>query len=350
MEEILRAHLIGSIFVLAATCSIASAQPVKITPLGSHAGELCGRDRATIFEDPTGVRILYDAGQSVTGADDPRLGKIDVVILTHAHGDHIGDMKLKALEAGTCDNPQLVSAAPNSTTAEIVAAKNAAVIMVVPLANFIGRKVETIRSKPTTACPQTGTDIVAPLAAPCLATVQTGGGSRTVKASATSKAVEITVVPAMHDSTAPIALISDAMRKNLETDSTSLTLGPPGGYVIRFTNGLTAYLTGDTGDSRRNANGRARFLQGEPDGNQLRGERALAGGSRLRGQHTLVQPASVILSHVNEAATTGGKVRATSRSAAFIALVQGRPVYPALSGKDDGIRRCGKVRCWVLAV
>ena len=37
------------------------AQNVKITPLGSHAGELCDRDRATIFEDPTGVRILYDA-------------------------------------------------------------------------------------------------------------------------------------------------------------------------------------------------------------------------------------------------------------------------------------------------
>jgi glyoxylase-like metal-dependent hydrolase (beta-lactamase superfamily II) len=61
------------------------------------------RDRATIFEDPTGLRILYDAGQSVTGANNPRLGKIDVVLLSHAHGDHIGDLKMKALEAGTCD-------------------------------------------------------------------------------------------------------------------------------------------------------------------------------------------------------------------------------------------------------
>ena len=42
---------------LTGACSIAFAQNVKITPLGSHAGELCGRDRATIFEDPTGVRI-----------------------------------------------------------------------------------------------------------------------------------------------------------------------------------------------------------------------------------------------------------------------------------------------------
>lgn len=104
---------------------MASAQNVKITPLGSHAGELCGRDRATLFEDPTGVRILYDAGASVTGADDLRLGAVHVVLPSHAHGDHIGDQKLEALEAGTCESPELVSAAPHSTIAEIAAGKNA---------------------------------------------------------------------------------------------------------------------------------------------------------------------------------------------------------------------------------
>src|SRR3954463_52239 len=91
----------------------ASAQNVKITPVGSHPGELCANDRATIFEDPTGVRILYDVGQTVTGADDARLGTIHAVLLSHAHGDHIGDQKLKAVGAGECGNSERVSAGPN---------------------------------------------------------------------------------------------------------------------------------------------------------------------------------------------------------------------------------------------
>jgi ribonuclease BN (tRNA processing enzyme) len=212
MEVRLKQVLFAVLLALCVAGPAALAQNVKITPLGSHAGELCARDRATIFEDPTGVRILYDAGQSVTGANDPRLRRIDVVILTHAHGDHIGDMKMKALEAGTCDSPEVVSAAPSSTTAEIVAAKNAAVVMVTPLANFIGRKVETIRGKSTAACPLTVSDVVGALSAPCLAIVQTGG-TRTFKATAAAKAVEITLVPAVHDSTVPIALLGEAERK-----------------------------------------------------------------------------------------------------------------------------------------
>jgi L-ascorbate metabolism protein UlaG (beta-lactamase superfamily) len=338
----MRNHIVRSIFILAAaTCSAALAQPVKITPLGSHAGELCARDRATIFEDPTGVRILYDPGQSVLGADDPRLGRIDVVILSHAHGDHIGDMKLKALESGTCDNVPVVSAAPNSTTAEIAAAKNAALIMVVPLANFIGRKIETIKGKPTAACPLSGADIVAPLAAPCLATVQTGG-TRTVKTSSAAASVEITAVPAAHDSTVPISLLGDAARKDLDPDNVSVSLGPPSGYVIRFTNGLVAYLTGDTGihsemQTLEHDFYRVSLMQINY------GSSALTPEAAAYVANTLVQPASVIVSHVNEGATSGGKVKPTSRTAAFIALIKGRPVYPALSGKTmefDGTGKC----------
>jgi len=336
------AHAYSIIFVaLTTACSVALAQNVKITPLGSHAGELCSRDRATIFEDPTGVRILYDAGQSVLGADDPRLGRIDVVILSHAHGDHLGDMKMKALDAGACDNPQVVSAAPNSTTAEIAAAKNSAIIMVVPLANFVGRKIETIRGKPTAACGSPDAEVAVPSTAPCLATVQTGG-TRVVRASGASKAVEVTTVPAAHDSTVPVALLSEAERKELEPDNVSLTLGPPSGYVIHFTNGLTAYLSGDTGIHADMQTVVHDFYKANLMELNF-GQSALTPEAAAYVANTLVQPASVIINHVNEGATSGGKLRPTSRTAAFIALVKGRPVYPALSGKTmefDGAGKC----------
>ncbi len=67
----------------------ALAQNVKITPIGSHPGELCANDRAIIFEDPTGVRFLYDAAQNVTGGNDPRLGTIHLVLLSHAFDPHL---------------------------------------------------------------------------------------------------------------------------------------------------------------------------------------------------------------------------------------------------------------------
>src|SRR6185369_16455563 len=107
----------GAALALMLAAAPAGAQNVKVIPVGSHPGELCANDRATIFEDPTGVRILYDAGQTVTGGDDARLGAIHVVLLSHAHGDHIGDQKLKALGAGQCANSERVPAGPSSTTA-----------------------------------------------------------------------------------------------------------------------------------------------------------------------------------------------------------------------------------------
>lgn len=326
---------------LAACCATAAAQNVRITPLGSHAGELCSRDRATLFEDPTGVRILYDAGHSVTGGDDPRLGTVHVVLLSHAHGDHIGDQKLKALEAGTCDSPEMVSAAPHSTTAEVAAAKNSAVIMTVPMANFIGRKVENVKGRPTGNCPQTGDDLVAPFAAPCLATAQLGG-TRPVRMANATRAVEITIVTASHDSTVPRSLLTDPERKNLEADNASLVLGPSSGYVIRFTNGLVVYLSGDTGlhaDMKTIVNEyhRANLMV------LNLGPSAVTSYAGAYAANELVRPASVIASHVNEGATTAGKLRPASRTAAFMGLVKGRPVHPALSGRTmefDGEGRC----------
>ena len=120
--------IVTMMFVAILSPALLLAQNVKITPLGSHEGEFCQNDRAMLFEDPTGVRILYDAGQTVAGATDPRLGDVHVILLSHAHNDHIGGTKAAGLNAGTCNKPQTVSATPNSNTAEIAAAKNSVIM------------------------------------------------------------------------------------------------------------------------------------------------------------------------------------------------------------------------------
>src|SRR5689334_23946648 len=91
------------------------AQTVKVTPLGGQDGEFCPQDRALIFEDPNGTRVLYDPGRTVAGANDPRLGKIDVILVSHMHGDHAGNVHNKAPNSGSCEKPDMsVSAMPNS--------------------------------------------------------------------------------------------------------------------------------------------------------------------------------------------------------------------------------------------
>jgi L-ascorbate metabolism protein UlaG (beta-lactamase superfamily) len=318
----------------------AGAQNVKITPIGSHPGELCANDRATIFEDPTGVRILYDAGQTVTGGDDPRLGTIHAVLLSHAHGDHIGDMKLKAVGAGTCANSERVSAAPNSTTAEVAAAKNAAIVMQGDMAPFIGRKVRNITGKAVAPCPQTDGVTTVPVASACRSVTHLGG-TFVAKTAQATKGVEITIVFASHANNVPLALLSEAQRANLGPDDTSIVLGPPTGYVVKFTNGLVAYLSGDTG-----MHSEMRTVVRDYHHANLAvfnlGSSAASVDASAYAMNELVRPASVIISHVNEAATEGGKLRPASRTAAIVKLLK-PATHLALSERTmefDGKGKC----------
>src|SRR5436189_5194834 len=108
--------LVVALSVAALVCAGArieaqNADLVKITPLGSHAGELCRNDRAMLFEDPTGVRILYDPGRTVDETD-PRLGDVHVMLLSHAHTDHLGDTRPNRSAPGTCAAPAAGPANP----------------------------------------------------------------------------------------------------------------------------------------------------------------------------------------------------------------------------------------------
>lgn len=337
LRKITQIGLMSALCALLATPTL--AQNVKITPLGSHAGELCGRDRATIFEDPTGVRILYDAGHTTLGADDPRLGEIHGVLLSHAHGDHFGDQKMKALGEGGCDAPAIEPAGFNGVTAEIAAAKNAAMIAVVDLAVFLGKKIENITGKPTPLCtPATGT--IVPRAAACRSNIHLGG-THVLKAKDAQQGVEITIVFASHANSLPLSVISEAERKILAANGLAYAPGPPVGFVVKFTNGLTVYLSGDTG-----LHSEMKTIVGEYHKANLAlmnlGPNAVTAISGAHAMNELVRPASVIATHVNEIGTIGGKLNPNSRTAAFVKLVK-RPVHLAISGRTmefDGKGGC----------
>jgi L-ascorbate metabolism protein UlaG (beta-lactamase superfamily) len=165
---------------------------------------------------------------------------------------------------------------------------------------------------------------------------------RSVKAAGSARAVEITTVPASHDSTVARELLSEPERSNLAADNTSLYLGPPSGYVVKFTNGLTVYLSGDTGIHAEMKTVVNEFHKANLAMINL-GPNAVTGLSATYAVNDLIKPAAIIATHVNEGATAGGKLKPNSRTAAFTRMVRGRPVYPALSGRTmefDGDARC----------
>ena len=299
----------------------ASAQGlVKVTPLGSHDGELCSDDRAVIFEDPTGIRILYDPGRRVD-ENDPRLGDIHVMLLSHAHVDHIGDRRPGAPGTGSCDAPSFGAANPSSNFASIAAAKKAASIFASSETDtFMARKIQNILGTPTVLCipRDSSDDVIVPRAAPCVTRVHPGG-SIVVRQSGASAGVRIASVQAIHPNGIPAAFI-DA--PGIPPGTTGYG-GIAGGYMLQFSTGLSVYLTGDTG-LFSDMEVLAKFYQPKlvviniGDVGTL-GPREAA----FAIQHLIKGRPTVMPSHPYEGATEQGSARPGSRLETFIGLVHG---------------------------
>jgi L-ascorbate metabolism protein UlaG (beta-lactamase superfamily) len=317
-----KSWLIGMAAIGCAATMIAQsalAANVKVTPLGGQEGEFCPQDRALVFEDPNGTRILYDAGRTVAGASDPRLGKIDIVLVSHMHGDHAGNAHNKEPNAGSCDKPDVsVSALPNSNTVNIALAKKAKIVTGSEMAAFFAGKLKANGGDPRDS-------ILARF-----------GGSVTVGG------VTIATVTAVHSNGLDPDYIGGDLGKNMKDAGISGYVGEATGYVLKFSNGLVAYLSGDTGitgdqDKVVRSHYKAKlavmnigdiFATGPVEAAYVINE--------------LVKPNSVIASHANEVSTKGGKLLPGTRTETFRKAVT-VPVHVPLSGRTmefDGNGKC----------
>jgi L-ascorbate metabolism protein UlaG (beta-lactamase superfamily) len=296
----------------------ASAQNVKVTPLGSHEGEFCRNDRAMIFEDPDGTRILYDAGRTVRGPEDPRLGNVDAVLLSHVHGDHLGDGHPSEANAGSCAEPEMsVSDKPESNTVKIVVAKDAQLLVGGEMASFFAKKIAAAGGEASQSL------------------VTRYGAERSVGG------VKVATVPAVHSNGLDPTFLEGDIAQHLEEAGLTAYMGPEEGYVLTFSNGLVVYLSGDTG------------ITAEQDSvvRQHYGAKLAViniGDVFTTGPEEaafvideLVQPESVIPSHANEEATSGGEVKDGTRTKAFIDAVN-VPVHLPLSDRTMEFDADGK--------
>jgi L-ascorbate metabolism protein UlaG (beta-lactamase superfamily) len=291
---------------------------VKVTPLGSHDGEFCRYDRALLFEDPDGTRILYDAGRTVAGADDPRLGNIDIVLVSHMHGDHVGDRHQPAVNAGECAAPEFsVKAVPNTNSVNIALAKGATIVTGSEMPKFFAAKLEAMGGDPRQ--------------------------SQLVRFGASIKisGVTLTTVPAVHSNGISGSMIGGDLGKLLNQAGLTAYAGPPTGYVVSFSNGLSVYLSGDTGITAEQET----VVKGHY-GVQLVvmniGDTFTTGPREAAYVvNQLIGPAAVIASHANEQATRNGELLAGTRTATFIEASR-MPVHVPLSGRTMHFDAQGK--------
>ncbi len=318
-RSVVLALAVSCVAALTLGATPALADNVKVTPLGGQDGEFCPQDRAMIFEDPNGTRILYDAGRTVAGPNDPRLGKIDIILVSHMHGDHLGNAHNKAPNTGSCAKPDVsVSALPNSNSVNIALAKKAKIVTGSEMPPFFASRLKANGGNPMDS-----------ILARFGGSVKLGG-------------VTIATVPALHSNGLDPDYIGGELGKNMADAGIAGYVGQATGYVLKFSNGLVAYLSGDTGITAEQEKVVHDHYHAKLAVMNI-GDTFTTGPTEAAYViNDLVKPNSVIASHANEVATTDGKVLPGSKTEAFIKAVKVQTHVP-LSGKTmefDSLGKC----------
>lgn len=307
----------------------AFSQTVKLTTLGSHPGEMCGRDRAMVFEDPNGTTFLFDAGRTVAGADDPRLPKkLDVVLVSSVHGDHQGDRRIAKLGDGSCNSPKTdVKTVPNSNSIEIAAKKGAFILAAGQMDDYL--RVRMIAAGATRE--QAGKRVKR---------LRPGG-------KLDFNGVRVAAIPTVHANGASPNFVLDAdLKRMLEKSGLTVYVGPDSGFVLSFTNGLVVYLSADTGHTSDMETLVRRYYKANLAVMNMGDVNSMGPEEAAWAVNELIQPKTAIPSHANEESTKNGKPIPGTKADKFLKLVnKGIAVHLPLSGKTmefDGNARCVK--------
>jgi len=231
--------------------------------------------------------------------------------VSHMHGAHLGNARNKAPNAGTCDSPDMsVSELPNSLAVNIALAKKSKIVTGSEMPPFFAAKLKANGGNPADS-------ILARF-----------GGSVTVGG------VRIATVTALHSNGLDPDYIGGELGVAMKEAGIAGSVGLATGYVLRFSNGLVAYLSGDTGIVADQETVVRDYYKAR-----------LAVMNMGDGFTTGPQEAAYVINdlvkHANEAGTVNGKVRPGSKTEAFMKAVKVQAYVP-LSGRTMEFDAAGK--------
>jgi L-ascorbate metabolism protein UlaG (beta-lactamase superfamily) len=211
-----------------------------------------------------------------------------------------------------------VRVTPSSNSVNIVRAKQATFVVGGEMARFFARRLEAAGGDP--------------------------GQVRSLRYGGLYKVggVSIASVPAVHSNGLDPAFLNGPQGEALAANGLTAYVGPPGGYVVAFSNGLVVYLSGDTGITAEQNLVVRGFYKANLAVINIGGTFTTGPAEAAYVINELVKPRAVIPSHANEEAIKEGKLLPGTRTETFVNAVQ-VPVHVPLSGRTmefDGGGQC----------